>query len=401
MTLTSTEMSVTQFIDKARHFLDSLDVLRSADEESRAISGRKALFSSSSEAEVRRAREYQRSIFDAGYAAISLSRKEGGLGLPRDYESAFKALEREVGVPSKAPLSVSLGMVVPTLAQFGSESVKSRWLQPLRRADAVGCQLFSEPAAGSDLASVTTTAVADCGSWVIDGQKVWTSGAHYADVGIALTRTCDGPRHGNLTAFLVDLRALGVEVRPLRQMTGGSEFNEVFMSEVRVPDQWRLGEVGKGWTVALAMLGYERGAIGGSATGGAGLFRMDLVMQMIRDAGRSSDPAVRQEFARLYATVTTAKVMRTRADARAKTGLPPGPEMSLGKMALIQNLTGLSDLVSLILGPCLVSDAGDGRFEWSEFVLGVPGMRIGGGTDEVQRNIIGERILNLPKEPLS
>jgi alkylation response protein AidB-like acyl-CoA dehydrogenase len=184
-------------------------------------------------------------------------------------------------------------------------------------------------------------------------------------------------------------------------MTGGSEFNEVFMSEVLVPDQWRLGEVGKGWTVALAMLGHERGAIGGSATGGAGLFRMDLVMQMIRDAGRSSDPTVRQEFARLYATVTTAKVLRARADARAKSGLPPGPEMSLGKMALIQNLTGLSDLVSLILGPFLVSDAGDGRFQWSEFVLGVPGMRIGGGTDEVQRNIIGERILNLPKEPLS
>jgi alkylation response protein AidB-like acyl-CoA dehydrogenase len=388
------------FLAGAQRFLEATAPRREENgEEPTAARQRKALFSGSSDAEVQAARDYQRKAFDAGFGWITGAVEDGGRGLPPSYERAFARLEREFIIPSKGPLAVSLGMVAPTLAQFGGAAVKKRWLRALRRADAVGCQLFSEPGAGSDLASVSTSAVRD-DSWMLNGQKVWTSGAHYSDIGIALTRTSPGPRHRNLTAFVVDMHAPGVEVRPLRQMTGSAEFNEVFLTDVQVPDKWRLGEVDEGWRVAVAMLQHERGAIGGSSSGGSGLFRMDALAQWLRDIDRASDPAVTQAFARVYAGVTAARAMRARADAHARAGLPPGPEMSLGKLALTANLRALSDLVSLALGPRLVADTGeDATFAWTEFVLGVPGMRIGGGTDEVQRNIIAERVLGLPKEP--
>jgi alkylation response protein AidB-like acyl-CoA dehydrogenase len=389
------------FLADARRFLEATAPRRVRNGEGpTAVRQRKALFSGSTDAEVQAARDYQRKAFDAGFGWITGAVEDGGRGLPPSYEHAFARLEPEFLIPSKAPLAVSLGMVAPTLAQFGGAAVKKRWLRALRRADAVGCQLFSEPGAGSDLASVSTRAVRDGDSWVLNGQKVWTSGAHYSDIGIAITRTSPGPRHRNLTAFVVDMHAPGVEVRPLRQMTGGAEFNEVFLTDAPTPDEWRLGEVGDGWRVAVAMLQHERGAIGGSSSGGSGLFQMDALAQWLRDIGRASDPAVVQMFARVYAGVTAAKAMRARADAHARAGLPPGPEMSLGKLALTANLRALSDLVSLALGPRLVADTGeDATFAWTEFVLGVPGMRIGGGTDEVQRNIIAERVLGLPKEP--
>ena len=391
------------FVKSARIFLDSKAEKR--DERlasAQAVEDRVALFRGSTEQEVAVARAWQRSAFDAGFGWISGPADEGGAGLSGRYERAYLALEREYDVASRGPLSVSLGMVAPTLLQYGSDEVRAQWLKPLRRGDAVGCQLFSEPGAGSDLAGVTTAAIQGVdGNWVLDGQKVWTSGAHYSDIGVALTRTAPGPRHKNLTAFVVDMRDPGVEVRPLRQMTGGADFNEVFLSGARVPDTNRLGEVGSGWTVALAMLSHERNAIGGASTGGTGLFKMEALSAWLREIGRADDPAVAQAFARVYCGVTAAKGMRARAEARAKAGELPGPEMSLGKLALTNNLTALSDLVMLALGSRGLADTGEIRtFAWTEFVLGVPGMRIGGGTDEIQRNIIAERVLGLPKDPV-
>jgi alkylation response protein AidB-like acyl-CoA dehydrogenase len=291
-------------------------------------------------------------------------------------------------------------MVAPTLAQFGTESAKQRWLRGLRRADVVGCQLFSEPAAGSDLAAVRARASqGPDGSWTLNGQKVWTSGAHYSQVGIALTRTSDGPRHRNLTAFIVDMQLAGVEVRPLRQITGAADFNEVFLTDVVVDDSCRLGDVGQGWSVCIAMLMHERGAIGGSSSGGSGLFRMDDLAAWITGLGCQDDPAVVEAFARVYSGVTAAKAMRARADANLKVNGVPGPEMSLGKLALTSNLQALSDLVSIALGPQLVADTGRPQaYAWSELVLSVPGMRIGGGTDEIHRNTVAERFLGLPKD---
>ena len=200
--------------------------------------------------------------------------------------------------------------------------------------------------------------------------------------------------------FLIDMHAPGVDVRPLRQITGAADFNEVFLDDVLVPDGNRLGEVDDGWRVALAMLGFERAAIGGSSSGGSGIFRMDDLAHWLHDIGRAEDPAVVQAFARVYSGVTAAKAMRTRAERALASGGVPGPEMSLAKLALTANLAALADLVSLALGPRMLADTGDPRtFAWAELVLSVPGMRIGGGTDEIQRNIIAERVLGLPKEP--
>lgn len=391
--------TIEEFVSGARAFLESVSTGRS-----RAQSGtgksRYALFSGSTEEEITAAIEYQRAAFDHGYGWISGPVEDGGAGLPVAYEKAFAAVEREYTIPSKGPLSVSLGMVAPTLAQFGSAEAKKRWLLGLRRADVVGCQLFSEPAAGSDLAAVRTKAEQHGdGDWIVTGQKVWTSGAHYSDIGIVLTRTSEGPRHRNMTAFVVDMRTPGVEVRPLRQITGAADFNEVFLTDVRIPDSCRLGEVGQGWSVAIAMLMHERGAIGGSSSGGSGLFRMDDLAAWITDQGRQDDPAVVDAFARVYSGVTAAKAMRVRADANLKANGVPGPEMSLGKLALTANLQALSDLVTVVLGPRLVADTGTpASFAWSEFVLSVPGMRIGGGTDEIHRNTVAERSLGLPKD---
>lgn len=391
--------TIEEFVSGARAFLESVSTGRS-----RARSGtgksRYALFSGSTEEEITAAIEYQRAAFDHGYGWISGPTEDGGAGLPVAYEKAFAAVEREYTIPSKGPLSVSLGMVAPTLAQFGSAEAKKRWLPALRRADVVGCQLFSEPAAGSDLAAVRTRAEQKGdGDWIVTGQKVWTSGAHYSDIGIVLTRTSEGPRHRNMTAFVVDMHAPGVEVRPLRQITGAADFNEVFLTDVRIPDSCRLGEVGQGWSVAIAMLMHERGAIGGSSSGGSGLFRMDDLAAWITDQGRQDDPVVVDAFARVYSGITAAKAMRVRADANLKANGVPGPEMSLGKLALTANLQALSDLVTVVLGPRLVADTGTpASFAWSEFVLSVPGMRIGGGTDEIHRNTVAERSLGLPKD---
>lgn len=397
------QLTFEEFVAQGRAFLESLTAARHAYHEVRddleREADRFALFSGSSPAEVEAAVAFQRSLYDAGYGWISGPVEDGGGGYPVAFETAFVRLQRAFDVPSKAPLSVSLGMVAPTIAQFGSPATKKRWLRALYRADAIGCQLFSEPGAGSDLAAVQTRAVRDGDDWILNGQKVWTSGAHYSDVGIVMTRTASGPRHRNITVFALDMHAPGVQVRPLRQMTGGADFNEVFLTDVRVADADRLGDVDAGWKVAMAMLMHERGAIGGSSSGGSGIFRMDDLAEWLRAIGRADDPAVAQAFARVYCGVTAAKAMRARADANFKSNGLPGPEMSLGKLALTSNLSALSDLVRLALGPRIAADTGEERtFAWSELVLGVPGMRIGGGTDEIHRNTIAERVLGLPKE---
>ncbi|OZD59754.1 acyl-CoA dehydrogenase [Rhodococcus sp. 06-1059B-a] len=393
--------ALDEFVTDARTFLRSVSKERIDSSNADSGKSRYALFSGSTREEIDAAIIYQRAAFDAGYGWITGPREFGGAELPAKYEKAFLSAEKEYLIPSKGPLSVSLGMVAPTLAQFGSNETKSTWLRGLRRGDVVGCQLFSEPGAGSDLAAVRTRAQQSTtgGEWRVTGQKVWTSGAHYSDIGIALTRTSDGPRHRNLTAFVVDMSSPGVEVRPLRQITGAADFNEVFLTDVVVPDVHRLGDVGEGWSVAIAMLMHERGAIGGASSGGSGIFRMDALATWITALDRHHDPAVVEAFAKVYSGVTAAKAMRARADANLKAKGVPGPEMSLGKLALTGNLQALSDLVTVVLGPRLVADSGDPQsYAWSEFVLSVPGMRIGGGTDEIHRNTVAERSLGLPKD---
>jgi alkylation response protein AidB-like acyl-CoA dehydrogenase len=199
--------------------------------------------------------------------------------------------------------------------------------------------------------------------------------------------------------FVVDMHAPGVDVRPLRQMTGGASFNEVFFDEVRVPDTHRLGDVDEGWTVALTTLMNERAAIGGGGAG-VGTFSFTRFVEMARHVGVDEDPIVRQRLADIFVRTNVARYTNLRAMAKIRAGQLPGPEMSIAKLALTQNMRLIADTLGTILGPKLVADTGEwGTYAWHEFVLGIPGMRIAGGTDEIMRNIVGERVLGLPKDP--
>ena len=341
---------------------------------------------------------WRRKKFDAGFGWITGPTEYGGAGLTPAHERIFNRLESEYKVPNQGFFQIGLGMVAPTILAHASAAAKDAYLQKMWRADIVGCQLFSEPGAGSDLASLQTKAIRDGEEWIITGQKVWTSGAHYSDIGEIICRTdADQPKHKGLTGFIVDMKAPGVEIRPLRQMTGGASFNEVFFTEVRVRDDHRLGDVNNGWNVALTTLMNERAAIGG---GGGGADPLTRVYAMVRHYGLDKDPIVRDKLADLYTRYRVASYNNQRAMAKIRAGQTPGPEMSTAKMALTDNQLRLCAFLSEVLGPKIVVDTGEwGTYAWNQLILGTPGLRIAGGSDEVMRNIVGERVLGLPKEP--
>ena len=325
----------------------------------------------------------------------------GGRGLPTAYANAYRSLESRYDVPKQGFFGIGLGMVAPTIQVHGTPETQA-YLPKMWSGELVGCQLFSEPGAGSDLAGLTCKAERDGDEWVITGQKVWTSGAHYSDIGEVICRTDpELPKHKGLTGFVVDMHAPGVEVRALRQMTGGAAFNEVFFDEVRVPDHHRLGDVNQGWTVALTTLMNERASIGGGGGGGGmGLASATRLIQMMEHFGVADDAVLRDELAKLYTGFQVAKFTNLRAAEKLKATGVPGPELSLGKLMLTNNLTATAEFVAKVLGPRLIADTGEwGTYAWSTFVCGTPGMRIAGGSDETLRNIIGERVLGLPKEP--
>jgi alkylation response protein AidB-like acyl-CoA dehydrogenase len=346
------------------------------------------------------ARAWRRQFFDAGFGWITGPSHYGGRELPSSYERIWQALSAQFDTPPQAPFGIGLGMVAPTILAHATDRVKDLYLRALYRGDLVACQLFSEPAAGSDLASLQTRAMRDGDEWLITGQKVWTSGAQYSDIGEIICRTDpDAPKHKGLTGFVVDMHAPGVEVRPLRQMTGGASFNEVFFTDVRVADDHRLGDVNQGWTVALTTLMNERAAIGGGGAG-VGTTSTSRFAEMLQHFGTSANPLLRQQLAEIYIHQQVAKYTNLRAMEKIKAGQLPGPEMSIAKLSLTNNLRRISDFLGAALGPKLVADSGEwGTFAWAELVLGVPGVRVAGGTDEVMKNIIGERVLGLPKEP--
>jgi alkylation response protein AidB-like acyl-CoA dehydrogenase len=348
------------------------------------------------------AKEWRAKRYDAGLGYITGAKEYGGRELPGAYDRLYSSLETKYEVPGQSFFGIGLGMVAPTIKDHAQDHIKAKYLPAMYRADLVGCQLFSEPGAGSDLAGLQTKAERDGDEWIITGQKVWTSGAHYSDIGEIICRTDpDLPKHKGLTGFIVDMRAPGVEVRPLRQMTGGASFNEVFFNEVRVPDDHRLGEVNQGWSVALTTLMNERSSIGaGGGGGGLGVANVARLGQMLRHFGLGESAVHRDELMRVYIGYQVAKLTNQRALDKIKAGQLPGPEMSIAKMALTENLTRTGEFVAKVLGPRLAADTGEwGTFAWSQFICGTPGMRIAGGTDEVLRNIVGERVLGLTKEP--
>jgi acyl-CoA dehydrogenase len=347
------------------------------------------------------AKQWRAAKYDAGFGWITGPSAFGGRELSQAHQRAWDRLEAQYDVPNQAFFGIGLGMVAPTVLAHGSDEAKSRYLRAMYRGETVGCQLFSEPGAGSDLASLQTKADRDGDEWLITGQKVWTSGAQYSDIGEIICRTDpDMPKHKGLTGFIVDMRAPGVEVRPLRQMTGGASFNEVFFNEVRVAEDHRLGDVNDGWRVALTTLMNERAAIGAGGAGGNSLGMLTRVVEMVRHFGLGDDPLVRDELAGVLTSFRVASYTNQRAMDKLKAGQLPGPELSIAKLALTSNLRRLAEFVARVLGPRLAADTGEwGTFAWNQFVLGIPGMRIAGGSDEVMRNIVGERVLGLPKEP--
>jgi alkylation response protein AidB-like acyl-CoA dehydrogenase len=343
-------------------------------------------------------RKWRRSLWDAGFGWIAGPIEHGGRGLSGAHQQAFDQAARDFAVPGNGKLVISIGMVAPTILAHGTDGAKDRYLASLHRGDLIACQLFSEPGAGSDLASVSCRAVRDGDGWRVTGQKVWTSGAHVADVGEVLCRTGGDDRHRNLTMFMVDMKAPGLEVRPLRQMTGGAAFNEVFLDNVWIADDDRIGDVDDGWRVALTTLSHERAAVGGEGFGGVGLLRPERYIEMIKAFDLDRDPAIRDELARLVIEMRVAKLNGLRATAARRAGRAPGPEASVGKLSLADNYQRIAHLVGSVLGPRLIADTGEwGTYAWTSFVLGAPGMRIGGGTDEVLKNVLAERALGLPK----
>jgi acyl-CoA dehydrogenase len=351
-------------------------------------------------AELAAAQAWRRTVFNAGFGWISGPARYGGRGLAPAYERRWQEVQLRYDVPAGTVFAIGLGMVAPTILAHATEAAKDRYLRALYRGDIVACQLFSEPDAGSDLASLQTAAVRDGDVWVVNGQKIWTSGAQYSDIGEILCRTDPHvAKHKGLTGFVVDMRAPGVDVRPLRQMTGGASFNEVFFTDVVVADDDRLGEVNAGWGVALTTLMSERAAIGAGAAGGAS-FALGRLIELLRHVGGRDDPLLRQQLADIWIHVHVARFTNLRAMEKLAAGQIPGPELSIAKLSLTNNLQRISRFLSSALGARLVADTGEwGTYAWGELVLGVPGFRVAGGTDEVLRTIIGERVLGLPKEP--
>ncbi|HVF73822.1 MAG TPA: acyl-CoA dehydrogenase family protein [Acidimicrobiales bacterium] len=399
-------ISEAEFLDEARAFLDANAKPRSEErsawgEGSDQVGLLPEKTPEQERAEVAEAKAWRTRVFDAGFGWVSGPTQYGGRGLPASYERAWQALAATYDTPSGTVFGIGLGMVAPTILAHATDAAKERYLHDLYRGEIIACQLFSEPGAGSDLAGLQSRAVRDGDEWVITGQKVWTSGAQYSDIGEIVCRTDpDLPKHKGLTAFIVDMKAPGVEVRPLRQMTGGCSFNEVFFTEVRVPDDHRLGDVNQGWTVALTTLMNERAAIGGGGAGGGSIMNPSRLVDLLRHLGKDDDPLLRQQLADYYVHNTVARWTSQRALASLQAGGLPGPELSTAKLALTHNMQRMSRLVERALGPRILADTGEwGTYAWSEFILGVPGMRVAGGTDEVMRNIVGERVLGLPKEP--
>ncbi|MFF3766389.1 acyl-CoA dehydrogenase family protein [Streptomyces sp. NPDC001922] len=353
---------------------------------------------------------FLRARFDAGLAWVHYPVGLGGLDLPRSLQAVVDAELEAAGAPDNDPrrIGIGLGMAAPTILTYGTEEQRRRFLRPLWLGEEVWCQLFSEPGAGSDLAALATRAVRDGDDWIVDGQKVWTSSAHTARWAILIARTDpDVPKHRGITYFVCDMTAPGVEVRPLRQITGEAEFNEVFLSGVRIPDRHRLGEVGDGWKVAQTTLMNERVAIGGGRVPREGGM-IGLVADLWRERPELRTHALHQRLLELWVDAETARLAGERLRQQLAAGAP-GPEGSAMKLAFARLNQEISGLEVELLGEdgLLYEDWTMRRPELVDFTgrdagyryLRAKGNSIEGGTTEVLLNIVAERVLGLPAEP--
>ena len=355
------------------------------------------------------ATDFLRARFDAGLAWVHYPPGLGGLGLPRALQPVVDEVLAAAGAPGNDPLriTIGLGMAAPTILRHGTDEQRHRWLRPLWTGEEVWCQLFSEPGAGSDLAGLRTRAVRDGDDWVVDGQKVWTSSAHNARWAILLARTDPAvPRHDGLTFFACDMTAPGVDVRPLRQITGEAEFNEVFLDEVRIPDAHRIGEIGQGWQVARTTLMNERVAIGGAPVPREhGL--IGIVARAWRERPSLRTLGGRDELLRLWVAAEAARLSARRLGEQLAAG-QPGAEGSAVKYAFALLNQEISGFELELLGEegLRYDDWTMRRPDTADWESRTPGYRylraransIEGGTSEILCNIIAERVLGLPRE---
>ncbi|MDA0203181.1 MAG: acyl-CoA dehydrogenase family protein [Actinomycetota bacterium] len=346
------------------------------------------------------ARSFQAALAEAGLAGLTYDAEFGGAGLTLEHERIFRQVAQEFPAMT-GELVISHGMCLPVLNEFGTDEQKRRYMPDNIAARTVWCQMFSEPGAGSDVASLQTRADRDGDEWVLNGQKVWTTLAHRSDYGVIVARTDpEQPKHAGISMFIVDLKAPGVEICPIHQIDGGSHFNEVFFTDVRIPADNLLGEMNNGWRQATAMLMYERVAIGSMGSGAISQPMYDLLLGAAKATGRLDDPVIRDELMKVYAMETTKSLVAMRTRAELKAGKAPGPGGSLGKL--------YSSVISWRFREIAMEIAGAGSQAWEpgdalgqmmqSVVLNSFQAGIAGGTDEIQRNIIGDRVLGLPRD---
>ena len=342
---------------------------------------------------------FQAKLYDAGFAGITWRKEYGGQGLTSAEQIAWSQESRDYDLPTGA-FFIGLSMPGNTILEVGSEAQKKRYLPKMLRGEEIWCQLFSEPGAGSDVASLQTTAVRDGDTWVLNGQKVWTSGAQFSDYGAILARTDPTkPKHNGISMFIVDMHAPGVTVRPLKVATGHSPFNEVFFDSVRMPADALIGEENKGWDAAVVMLRHERIAIGTMGSSRTSPLAFESLRDLAAGLGHTSDQGVRRRLAELYARGRAVQLFALMLREETMAGRLPGARGSVAKLAGSELGRFAGNVAADVLGDQLAG------FDAAEFeavttmIIAAPGSAIAGGTSEIQRNIIGERVLGLAKDP--
>jgi alkylation response protein AidB-like acyl-CoA dehydrogenase len=334
-------------------------------------------------------REFLQTLGD--WAVPTWPRAAGGKGLGPKLAAAFQEELARFHVPDLYPWLVGLGLVGPTVLQHGNEDQHRRWLPAIRSGEEIWCQLFSEPVAGSDLAALRCNAVRDGDDWRITGQKVWSSRAHYSKWGFLLARTdWSAPKHKGITCFAIRMNQPGVAVRPIVQMNGDSHFNEVFLDNAVVPDTDRIGEPGCGWQVAMTMLGHERETIGGTVS----VLTVEQLLRVIEETGVPLDAVFRQRVAKTVTRIEIARMAQVRRQALASQGRVVDGDGPMSKIWLAETVKDAANLIMDIRGAA----ATVGEHPWLTHFLTSPSMSIRGGTDEILRNILAERVLRLPPE---
>jgi alkylation response protein AidB-like acyl-CoA dehydrogenase len=380
------------FRARARAWLAANAPRRSGDDEAEAETRGQA-------AVVAEQKAFQAKLYEAGFAGITWPKEYGGQGLTGAEQIIWSQEARDYDLPNGI-FFIGLSMPGNTILEVGTQEQKKRYLPKMLSGEEIWCQLFSEPGAGSDVASLQTTAVRDGDDWILNGQKVWTSGAQFSDYGAILARTDPTqPKHSGITMFIVDMHAPGVTVRPLKVATGHSPFNEVFFDNVRMPADSVIGEVNQGWAAVVVMLRHERIAIGTMGAGRTSPLAFDSIRDLAAGLGRTSDQGVRRDLAELYARGRAVGLFALLLRQEAQAGKLPGARGSVAKLAGSELARFAGNVAADVLGDQLAAFDSDEMQAVTISIVAAPGSAIAGGTSEIQRNIIGERVLGLAKDP--